>query len=341
MSGWYNAEGPINPTPSNLASENTAHEVRAVVGGGGVELTFDGDGNATMKQSLSGGYNVSSQETYQGRNDILGTARDAGNGVIHARPLTNNDTVDVGGMRTNIATAISLGFLERDGNGGYREGSATVAQPGKPEAAPAPQDQTQDEAQQENPNAAPEGNEQPTEGAVDVNTEALAAKIAETTSPQSQINMVESVIHQGEVIPRVIERMAKDAGMEPDEMGEQVEALHAGLYQAGVEEFASRVGGFENEAFDRFLTSDRRAVEMVQDVARDWATNRGTSGMDDLADRYLERMDQFQPDEVKAALDEGEYGHTVRPDGSILVTLPDGTEVPWRVAVRQQLITFL
>ena len=315
MTGWVTATGNDQPNnTSNLATESrqggpiveTSRPVEVNIRNGEMTTTVE---NPSEYQADS------NQDRGTG---ILATVRDAGNGLIHSRALRETDTVDIGGMRTDIATAISMGFVQRDGQGGYREAS--------------PQDAPQ-ATQTEPPEAAPEEFHIGTEG------EAAMDMLVTSIDQGSIHSAVTQVIHSGEINDSTIERIAQGIGVEPAEAEALVSQAWHGFYDTSLTRFGH--AGVSEEALEGLLNSNPRAASLMKEAAQELFMHNDTAKLDDVRQMAVESLDRLDPAEVTHALTEVGYRYRMANDGQVIVIDRNGGETPWNAAVRSGLIRFL
>lgn len=288
MSGWYNADGPVAaPTSSGRAPAGETPEPRVEFGSGGAEATFDSHGNVVVKQSLSGEYKAGAQHSYQGRDDIIGTARDPGNGIIMARALRPTDTVDIGGMRTTISVAMDLGYVERDGKGGFRGVSR-----GKPDAQAVAQTQAAEggtdggELGETYTDADDETDaEDSTDVRLDDTEEEAMTWSLRHLGEGNVVALTESALQlDGEVPMKMVEGIAQDLGHSVEDIAAHFNKAAAGFHRTAMDHLAKH--GAEGEAFGQWVESQPEAAQALQAAAMDMLYGRGMGGFTKVAKAF-------------------------------------------------------
>ncbi|WP_299789451.1 hypothetical protein [uncultured Marivita sp.] len=334
MSEWFTADGTPSPSTSNLTpeaffAEEPASRARYEVGGRGLEVKtpFDG-GAARLVASQNTEYQAGEDLGYQG--SIIGSAKTEGGSPIVNRKVTLQDRVTLpGGMTTNVAAAVQIGLLVRNADGSFSD----VVQP---ETLKNPAEIARYGAPEGGPEAEPEAAEQAFDLG-DAGREALSV-LSETTMPGDQIRAMDEVLQLGGVSENTMARLASQAGMEPEQMGEIINTLHQAYYDAATDHLAAH-GVTNEDAFEAFLGDNPRLAREVLDGARALVMTNDTNALTDVADAFLEQADRYMPQDVTAALNE--VGLPYRMDGGRVFVNFDGQDVPWSIAVRQKLLKFL
>jgi hypothetical protein len=125
-------------------------------------------------------------------------------------------------------------------------------------------------------------------------------------------------------------------------MAAQIEAAHQGFYDTASAHLADH-GVVNEEAFQAYLGDNPQQMQKLIETSRGLMSSSDasvTDGLTDIAASFVESGDKYMPQDVKDALDEVGFDYETGPNGRILVRI-DGYPVPWNVAVRQGLITFL
>ncbi len=308
MSEWYTVSGDTQPNDSsNLSQSNTGINIEAGPG------ALGGDHNAF--------YNV--ERTEGG----LGSVLDAGGGAIHSRQIVGSDTIadpNGSGMRTDVATAVGLGWIFQNADGSYTDGA------GQPQAAPlqSPSGTPQDGGKVTAVDAAFNAG-----GAAEAAFDALAQAM-----PGTQAAIVDGIVNGVDIPDHVAQRAAVEMGIEPSDVVAQVETLEAGMMESALDHVADRIGTLDVDAFEVFASTPEGA-EMARQAARELLTANDTATLEEMADQFAERMDIYAPADVLDACHDA--GIPVTPDGNgrLLLTLPNAGQVPFQVAVRQGLIS--
>ena len=322
MPGWTTAYGVTETTTSNLVSENSDRALMELAAQHrDAELT--GQSNPTRgKSETQAQYQRSAPETQfdHGRvldRGILASARDEGNGFIHGRPLRETDQVALpGGGSTSIAVAISMGFLQRNGDGTFTETAKAAAGGGNG------------------------GADDPRHFSIGEEGEAAMADIVQSTDPGTAIRAMDEILMRGEVGENTLAHLASQAGIEPDAMAAKIDKAHAGFFDAALSRLASR-GVTNTDAFESFVMGNPQMAQKMMDSVRDLVMGRGAGNLDDLADAFNEKADRYMYDDIVTSLNEAGWHHMPDGRGGILVITEDGAQIPFQVAVREKIIRFV
>ncbi|WP_425081274.1 hypothetical protein [Ruegeria arenilitoris] len=312
MSEWYTVSGDTQPNDnSNLSASSGGVSVEAGPG------ALGGDHNAFHNtERTTGG---------------LGSVLDAGGGAIHSRQIMGSDTIadpNGSGMRTDVATAVGLGWIFQNADGSYTEGA------GQPQVAPA---QGTSGAPQDGAKVA--GDNAPASAAFNAGdaAEAVFDAIAQAM-PGTQAAIVDGIVNGGDIPDHVAQRAAVEMGIEPGDVVAQVEILEAGMLDSALNHVADRIGTLDVTAFEAFASTPEGA-EMTRQAARELLTANDTATLEEMADQFAERMDVFAPDDVLDACNDAGIPVSSDGNGRLLLTLPNVGQVPFQVAVRQGLIS--
>jgi hypothetical protein len=329
MSDWVTAKGTPEASASNLAPESLSGNARCEVGGTGLEVLspFDG-GQSRLVASQNAEYQAGEDLGYQG--SIIGSAKTEGGNPIVNRQVTLQDRVTLAcGMTTNVATAVQIGLLVRNPDGSFSD----VVQP---ETLKNPAEAARFGAPDGDAQADPE-NAQPGFDLGDAGREALSV-LSETTMPGDRMRAMDEVLQLGGVSENTMSRLASQAGMEPEEMAQTINALHQAYYDVATDHLSAH-GVTNEDAFEAFIGDNPRLAGKVLEGARSMIMSNDPSSLTDIADAFLEQADRYMPGDVTAALDE--VGFAYRIEGGRVFVNFDGQDVPWNIAVRQKLIKFL
>ena len=322
MSGWITATGESQPNvQSNLAPENTQWEPKIETGMHAEVIFRDGQGFYVdhSGQKYQADQGVTTDE------GILASARDEGGGLIHGRAVMASDQVTLpGGMPTSAAVAADLGFLQRNPDGTFSD---------------MPEETTTGGGNDDNDSAAEESYAVP-QFSIGNEGEAAMDKIVGHVEAGNAIKTMDEILNLGSVSENTLARMASEAGMEPDEMAATINTAHQGFYDAAASHLASR-GVDTGEAFEAFIGANPRVFEALGASARSLVMNNDTSGLDEVADAFLEQADKFMTAEVEAALDDAGFKYRTDSNGGLIVITETGVEVPFQVAVRQKIVRFV
>lgn len=325
MTNWINASGEEENTTSNLHNKDLPSATSAVVGNGGGWVSA-GDGNVTRNPSV----------THQARpNDddsggLMATVRSYAGSPIMNRTPTGGDIVMYQGQGIPLNVAADMGLVVRNPDGTFsdKETPASLRDPAAEAQAKAPA-KAEGKGQGE---GEPEGVSFGEAG------DAAMADLMARQNPGDLFKTVDSVLHHGDVDKATIGRMASMAGVEPDEMETQVNAVWQGAYDAA-SDFMAKAGIEDGEAFQAFITSDTKRMSDMVEAARNYFVHHKTEGLQTMADAYLPQMDRYETSRVRDILTDEGYQFADKPGGGIDVMV-NGVPVSWEVAVKQKIVTF-
>lgn len=292
MSGWITADGTPEPSSSNLYEGDKASAQTTPEGSRGVSrearIPFNG-GPGTVVEYRNGEYQAGVDHGYQG--SVIGSARTEGGGVIVDRAPTAKDRVTLpGGMTTSISAAVLSGFLVRNPDGSFAD-----AQPAEALKNPA------EVVAQAAPTAPAEGSLEATATAdptfnIGEEGEAAMAAIAQSVQPGDAIKAMDEVLQLGEVSENTVARMASQAGIEPEQMLEQITAAHQGFYDGAMARFEA--AGIDAEALEAFVKDNPQALSKLAQGARNLVMHNNTTQMDEVQEAFFEQADRYMPEEV-------------------------------------------
>ena len=340
MTDWINAKGETESQyNSNLLPEGAPSGPIVEESYSG-EVTFR-DGKATYKEDRPAEYQAYAPAAAAA--NIIDSARNEGGGMIVNRDMRPNDRVTIeGGMETNVATAVQLGYLVRSPDGSYRAGRAAGAggngsgdddDEGSTLGAGMPDEGESGVKLADGTDAA-----ENTEFALDDDAEEVVQQILTSTNRGTAIKAMDEAIMRGEVSDVTLNHLAAQAGVEPEEMSDNINAAHLGFYEAASSHMASR-GVLDGEAFMSFLGANPDQAGKINEAARALVMNNSTQGLDEVADSFMERADVYMKDDVKDALDEAGFSYRDHGQGLLIIT-EEGIEMSFQVAVRQGIVNF-
>jgi len=251
-----------------------------------------------------------------------------------AEALRPTDLITFNGMPMQVQVAERMGLIKRSPAGGYMAGTRSVTDVTS-SANPDPNDATTDRP----PSDALQ--DAPAEAFEDANAERLVTAVAERVSPTEQTQAVASIVDSiattGEIaIPRQL--LATIAGQMKVE-GSDAEGVigrMVGAFQAQANRAVSSIVPVDPaEVYAWARENDPKALTEAMQAQ---AMNRTTEGYRKMALRYLAALGDSDPDSILEA-DFGP-GVSVRkgPKGEPLIRIQGGPELPYREAVRQNLI---
>ena len=328
MSDWITASGDAETSTSNLTHADTPPAAKNSSGRKGIEVrTSFETGKSTIHTSQGSEYNADVASDYQG--SVIGTARTEGGSLIMNRPLTSSDRVTLPcGSTTNISAAIYAGFLTRNPDGSFSDVQTTEALRNPAE-----------EALKNTPEAGlKKTGEQAEVFSIGDEAERTMTELTESVAHGDAIKAMDEVFQLGGVSDATLARMASTAGLEPDQMQAKFHEVHQGFYDAATSHLAAH-GVTNEEAFEVFVGDNPQLAQKLTEGARDLVMSNDPKGLTGVADAFLEQLDRYASEDVKAALDEAGYGYEEGPNGRLMVQI-DGYPVSWNVTVRQELIRF-
>ncbi|UWP91404.1 hypothetical protein K3X13_10010 [Aliiroseovarius crassostreae] len=317
MSEWITATGETQTnTQSNLLPED-AQRGPIIETSMHAEVIFR-EGEGFYVEHV--GQEYQADQGVNTNDGILASARTEGGGLIHGRNVIASDQVILpGGMPTSAGVAADLGFLVRNPDGTFSEGTSSA------------------EHGSDNSNDAT--NNEASEFHIGDEGEVAMDTIVEKVEPGAAIAALNEVLANGQVSDGTLQRMAASAGMEPHQIAEMVNTAHAGFHEAATDHMAN-LGVTDEEAFDAFLNENPHAFGKLAEGARALVMGQGTEGLDTVASQFMEQADRYMTEDVIVALDTAGFEH--RPDGKggLIVITNDGMQVPFQVAVRQKIVRF-
>lgn len=324
MTNWITATGAEEAPTSNTADRSMVSTFQSEVGkGGGWESA--GNGKAVSNPSTSYQNQANDDES----RGVMATARSAAGSPIMSRNPNGDDIVMYQGTGIPLNVAANMGLVVRNADGSFSDKETPVGLKDPTAAAKA---QAPAEKPTEDPKGEPEGITFG-EAAEESLQELMAGQ-----NPGDLIKTMDSVLQHGDIDQNTINRMASMAGVEPEQMAEQVATVWHGAYDAATDYMSDF--GIENEdAFQAFITSDTRRQVAMMEAARNFFMHNKTEGLATMAEAYLPSMDCYEGDRVKEMLTEAGYEFADKPDGGINIIV-NGQPISWDVAVKQKIVTF-
>jgi hypothetical protein len=154
--------------------------------------------------------------------------------------------------------------------------------------------------------------------------------------PGDLIKAMDSVLSTGDVKRSSLERMASQAGLEPEAILAHVNAIKNGFHEVG--ERIIEDSGIDTAVFETFVQSDPQRRQAMVEAARAMVMSNDTAGLRDLTSSFVEQADKFMPKETRAALDAA--GIDWREEQVGLKVLVSGVPVSFAVAVKQRIVNF-
>ncbi len=250
---------------------------------------------------------------------ILASAKSImGSPVAGRRPVQADDLVEIEGSYTSVAAAVTMGYLAQDDRGKFI-------------AVPAP-----------DTGAADTGSSEPEENTPEIvnlgeDGEASMGELVTRASQGDQINALNSFFDDGVVSEEAINRLASSAGMEPEEVYRHVANIQI-AYESKLPGVLAKEGVHDYEMFREWMWSDPTTAREAQSAIREMVVDGPASGFKGLAQSFTEALDTVDPVTVKTACEEAGIKVQPMPDGrGLLLTMPDGNQVPWSIAVKSKL----
>ena len=274
--------------------------------------TFTADSGTNPDVSNPHGANEFQAATdFEVAGNILSTAKNPSGSAVSHRPLQDNDTIACHGQRMTLGQAVSLGFVTKDIAGNFAAtttgtaGAAVGAPKGKLELASGG---TAEEAAAQDFRASPEA-------------EDAFSAIAENVASETQVAALHSFLRNGgEVDQNTVNRMASQAGVEPETMAGTIETAHAGLKSAIMEKLRP-LGVYDPAVFEHYLHQDNQTHQRLIESTRDLVMNNSTKGFEALAQDFAESADKVDPAGVADALNERGIKFTRMNAGGYLLDL--------------------
>lgn len=325
MSGWINAAGEIEGSTSTLTSPDNPATPQA-------ETRFKGgwmSGSSGEKTpDITAGKHTlrPNDDTSDG---LLATARTQAGSVIMGRSPRGTDVILIEGMPVSLNVAATLGYVVRNPDGSFSDKETPAALKDPAEAAKA-------QASVEKPADEPKG--EPEDISFGEAAEATLEELINTQMPGDLIKTMDSVLLRGDIDQNTINRMDSTAGVEPEQMAEQVMTVWQGAYDAA-SDFMADLGIENGDAFQALINSDTRRQADMMEAARNYFMHNKTEGLATMAETYLPSMDRYEGARVKEMLTEAGYEFADKPGGGVDIIV-SGQRISWEVAVKQKIITF-
>lgn len=275
--------------------------------------TYTADSGTNLDHHSPHGANQFQAATgFEVAGDILSTAKTPQGSAVSQRPLEATDTISCYGLRMTIGQAMAEGFITKDIAGNFSataKGSAGAADDGAPKGrVELASGGTAEEADAAGFRGTPEAED------------AMTA-IVENVSVETQMAAVNSYLrNDGDVDQNVINRMASQAGVEPQDMAEAIETAKAGMTTAVMQKLAP-LGVYDADVFAHFLHGDAQTHQRLIESARDLVLNNSTKGFEALAEDFAKLADKVDPAGVADALNDSGIKFTRMDTGGYLLDL--------------------
>jgi hypothetical protein len=97
------------------------------------------------------------------------------------------------------------------------------------------------------------------------------------------------------------------------------------------------LGVHDHDLLAEWIDQNPERIAMMQDAVMSLMTSNSTAGWDQIAESYVQSLDQIDPGAIEDAC-EGAGIPVKRVGGKMVLTFPDGAEASYSVAVKQGLI---
>jgi hypothetical protein len=316
---------------SPSAPAHTQHrEPQIEVGRGGVEVNFTSQGGMEVKRDGGNTFEAATGFTQEG--NLMSTVCSPTGSPVTSRAIQPTDTIAISGMRTTVQVAEREGYIRRQivDNGAYGISTTYMATELGQQAGPV--------------KAQPKGGIQLSDGGTaeeaaesgfkaDDNTEATLADLNQKVDPSTMFAVLNSVLRDGEVDPKVINRMSQQTGETTEALLEQVTAAQAGMYEA-VNARLATLGVHDEDLFSDFINSNSDTKHRLTESIRSMMTSNSMKGFDDLAADFSAAIYRLDPEAVTDALDASGVTYTRGHAGSLLVAINGVGQLPYEQAVK-------
>lgn len=166
------------------------------------------------------------------------------------------------------------------------------------------------------------------------------SELAATMPGHLQVAALEASLRgDGAIDQHIVERMASHAGVEPDQMGQQLATIQAGM-ETAIYNHLAPLGVYDREAFATFVHSSEKTHRQMLDSTRDLMMSNSTAGFEALAKEFAMSADIADPEGVQDALEEAGIAYQKLPGGGVLLDLTKQGlgQMTFREAVRAGVI---
>jgi hypothetical protein len=305
-------------------------EPQIEIGRGGVEVNITSQGGMEVKRDGGNAFEAASGFTREG--DLMSTVCSPTGSPVTSRAIQPTDTIEIGGMRTTVAVAERMGLVQRQlvDKGAYGVSSTFVATT-EGNASMAPKAQPKGGIQLSDGGTAEEA--AGSDFKADTNTEAMLAELNQIVDPSTMFAALNSVLRDGEVDAKVINRMSQQTGLDPEALLAQVTNVQSGMYDAVTDKLAT-LGVHDEDVFSDFINSSSENQQRVTEAIRSLMTSNSTKGFEDLAADYRASLYRLDPDAVTDALDASGVTYFKASGGVLLVDLPHIGQLSYEQAVK-------
>ena len=323
MSNWITATGEVEAPTSNLDDTSITTSPQVVVGNrNNIEVTGNGPVTANAPAEHTLGQDMPSNA------GVMATARNHSGGGIYGRNPTGKDIVNIGGMETHIDNAVRMGLVVRNSDGTFSDAPPKVELKDPTEKAVKAVKAPLEAAEKTDPDSVSFGK---------AGDEAMQ-ELLDTQMPSNLYKTVDSILYNGELDERTLERMASEANIEPHQMAEKLTTVWAGVHDAATDALYD-AGIGDEDAFAAFIASNPQNQQNMMEAARNFFVYHNPEGLNTMAEAYLPQMDKFDAQGVREMLTAAGYEYADKPDGGLFVVV-QGMKMSWEVAVKQKAITF-
>lgn len=261
----------------------------------------------------------------------LSAARTAtGLPIRDASQLTNDCTVKVGGIETNVETAIAMGALVRDPATGMLRAAGNE---------PMSDQQMLDEAiRREQEQIPQQDSDAPTAQPLDEESEAYLQDAFTNASGPAMVLAADFIDKGGDISPHNLEQFASRLQIEPTEAARRVQHV-AKAMSTEAAQVSARFCGTTTAVAEEALEHARQAQSPALKAAMDKHVNTGVADYRAVVTDYIASLGTTDPNRILNS--NPVPGRSVRWDqasGTVVVTLSDGSTYSWENAVRAGLI---
>lgn len=243
-------------------------------------------------------------------------ARSQSGRILNGKEIGRDALVAIPGYpETSVGAAAQLGLIQQNEAGVWTytdkiAGEAQQQDSGEQQAdqpqAPKPSDPTP----LDNPEA-----------------ESLMVNAVSKLGNMDGIAAIAQAVDTGTLSDDLLNRVATSLGVEPEKAWEQMSTIATSLYQQ-----AARLTGPNHEQV--WAWAREHASEDLRRAAIEHARDGNASGYRPLAVRYIEQLDQLDPDAILNSRDAEARGVRRERDGTITLIHPKAGRVSWRAFMK-------
>jgi ribulose 1,5-bisphosphate carboxylase large subunit-like protein len=145
--------------------------------------------------------------------------------------------------------------------------------------------------------------------------------LAGSVNPDTQLAALYSILrNDGNLDQKVLERMASQAGVEPEDMATTVAFAQEGMQHA-IMKHLSPFGVYDQDTFTDFLHSSPQTHQKMVESVRDLVMHNSTKGFEGLAEEFTLAADMVDPEGVAGALEDAGIPFTQQRGGGVVLDL--------------------